>query len=172
MRLFIALLFKEDVKEKIGMLRDVVADRSVKGRFAATENFHLTLAFIGESTVEEADRLLDVLGALEASGTGVPESLIGSYVGSFQRRDREIVWLGIEKDKQLKALYRKLVQLLTEAGFKTEDRRFSPHITIGRQVLLEEELSSLVIQPIELKIRKLALMESKQVDGVLRYVEY
>ncbi|MCS4516605.1 2'-5' RNA ligase family protein [Clostridium botulinum] len=61
--------------------------------------------------------------------------MVTSYIGSFKRRDKEIIWLGIEENKCLITLQRELRNLLINNGFQIEDRKYKPHITIGREIV-------------------------------------
>ncbi|MCS4454542.1 hypothetical protein JQ038_07195 [Clostridium botulinum] len=48
MRVFYAVTFYEEAKEKLIEYKNIVVNNSVKGRFTNKNNFHLTLEFIGE----------------------------------------------------------------------------------------------------------------------------
>lgn len=170
MRLFYALLFDDETKSRLALLRDAAADMAVKGRFTRTENFHLTLAFIGEAAGSKAAALEEVLDELARSRIRVPGKLVGSYLGTFQKGNRQILWLGLEKNRELKQLQAKLARLLEEAGIEFEKRRYQPHVTLGRQVLMEKDLEEIIMQPLDIGISGAALMESRQEDGRLEYV--
>ena len=48
MRLFIAIQFPERIKNALAYLQQDMKDCGMKGNYTKEENFHLTLAFIGE----------------------------------------------------------------------------------------------------------------------------
>jgi 2'-5' RNA ligase len=94
-----------------------------------------------------------------------------SKIGYFKRREGNIYWLGIEDNNILYNLQKKLHQSLTDKGFELEDREYKPHITIGREVKLEDsfntnELNN-VAGKIKIEINKVDLMKSEFVNGRL-----
>ena len=48
MRLFIAILFEENIINALTHFQDNLKAKGVKGNFSRRENLHITLAFIGE----------------------------------------------------------------------------------------------------------------------------
>ena len=56
MRLFIAVRFTPEIKELLKAAAVRLKQQSVSGNFTDLENFHLTLAFIGESDRISRDR--------------------------------------------------------------------------------------------------------------------
>jgi 2'-5' RNA ligase len=98
----------------------------------ANENLHLTLIFLGE--VNE-----DFLTKAKAQLTGAAKvikpfdaSLNG--LGAFPSpRSPRVVWIGMDKGKdETIDLQSKVEKQLGTIGYKPEDRKFHPHLTIGR----------------------------------------
>lgn len=165
MRLFYAVTFTDAIKAAIVPYRDMIADNSLKGRFVAKENFHVTLEFIGEVSLAELGAYIKVLESIR-----VPEMrLHASYIGSFKKQAKEIIWMGFEVNPGLNELQRFLVEQLKNIGFEPAQHHFRPHITLGRQVILLGDLQQLVISPLYIKPHSIALMESKRVGGRLVY---
>lgn len=165
MRLFYAVTFSNASKEAIIPYRDMIADSSLKGRFVAKENFHVTLEFIGEVPLAELTIYIKVLESLR-----VPELMLhASYIGSFKKQAREIVWMGFEENQPLNDLQSYLIKQLKGYGVKTAQHHFRPHITLGRQVIVLGNLEKLVITPLYIKPHAIALMASKRVAGQLVY---
>ena len=165
MRVFYAVTFSEETKKSLVAYRDLMANKSIKGRFTVMENFHLTLAFIGEVPGDTLEDLLVVLGEL----TLAPFQLEGTYIGAFEKKNRRILWMGLENNKVLKSLQKQLVGILTSLDIPLETRKYKPHITLGRQVLLAADLEELVIEPLHIIPKGIALMESKRVGDRLVY---
>ncbi len=165
MRLFYAVTFTDGTKEALIPYRDMIADSSLKGRFVAKENFHLTLEFVGEVSLAGLTLYIKVLESLK-----VPElSLQASYIGSFKKQNKEVVWMGIGLNPGLNELQEFLVEQLKDRGFEPIQHHYKPHITFGRQVMLLGNLEELVIAPLNIKPHSIALMESKKVGGKLMY---
>ena len=124
-RLFVAIELPEDVRRRVAALAGGVPS----ARWVAAENLHLTLRFIGE--VSE-DRLADITAAL-ATVKGVPFSMNLSGVGHFESRRRvRTLWVGIEPNAELEALYGRVESALVRAGLEPEGRKFSAHVTVAR----------------------------------------
>ena len=61
MRTFIGIDFDIELKKKIRDLQSIVRENSQKGRFKYIGNFHLTLKFLGDITIEEVPIINQVL---------------------------------------------------------------------------------------------------------------
>lgn len=165
MRVFYAVTFHEKTKEKLAEYRDRVADHSIKGRFTNTANLHLTLEFIGDIKPQKLSLLTSFLKELK----NLPKQLSFSHIGSFKRKDKEIIWVGIKENNELMELQKELRNLLIKNGFDIENRKYRPHITIGRQVVRNDFMDKIDEESIEIPIRSIALMESKRVNNKLIY---
>ena len=165
MRIFYAVTFTDETKDALVSYRDLIANNSIKGRFTERGNFHLTIEFIGQVSAGDLEEHMNVLEAL----TITPFDLTASFIGSFKKRDREIVWMGLEKNKILNELQKQVCTTLVEHGFDVENRKYRPHITLGRQVLMTGGLDELIIEPLFIKPYSVALMESKRVGDRLVY---
>ncbi|WP_461206007.1 RNA 2',3'-cyclic phosphodiesterase [Clostridium sp. DL1XJH146] len=92
-------------------------------------------------------------------------------LGSFKRKNKEIVWAGIKKNEELILLQKELRKLLNNSGFSFENRDYTPHITLGRQIVRQQPLENIEFERIKASVKSIALMESKRVDGELVYEE-
>lgn len=163
MRVFYALTFNKEAKLNMLEYRNDFANNSIEGAFVNPNNFHLTLEFIGEVNEKELNLLTNLLYEFK----NYPKDLIVSYIGSFKRKNKEVVWLGIEDNNELMMLQKQLRKLLINNNFNIENRNYKPHITIGRQVLRADPREDVIIQPLKLPIHSMALMESKRVSDKL-----
>ncbi len=79
-------------------------------------------------------RIDAVRGAMDRSVEGVNSfSLIFDGVGCFPNTVRpRVVWAGVRGAPALVDLQQRLEDGLSAAGFKKEERAFSPHLTLGR----------------------------------------
>ncbi len=133
-RLFIAIELPPPV---ITRLSEMQADLK-KGtppdtvRWVNPTGIHLTLKFLGDVAVTQRAAIEAAL-AHAASGHG-PFTLAAGGLGCFPdcRRPR-VVWAGIhESPEELAALQQAVEQFVAPLGYATEDRPFSPHLTLGR----------------------------------------
>lgn len=95
--------------------------------------------------------------------------------GYFKGREGNIYWLGIEDNRTLFDMQKKLHESLLAKGFELENRKYKPHITIGRKVKLKDgfniNISELndIAGKTEIYINKLDLMKSEFTNGKLGY---
>ncbi|MGR5238872.1 RNA 2',3'-cyclic phosphodiesterase [Vibrio alfacsensis] len=165
MRLFFALTFDAATKSDLKRSQNALRKHTVKGRFTREQNFHVTLAFIGGSTQEQTERLIETLHQLEARC----DRLLIYRFGSFRQNGSKLVWLGIKESAELTQLQNELIHRLGEKGFSTESRRYLPHITLARHVESAEPLQQIPFEPHQFPVYSIALMESKFVDNKLIY---
>lgn len=93
MKIFYALTFETPTKEKINFFKEIVANHTLKGRFTAQNNFHLTLQFIGEVSPSDVHLYEHALDAITCG----PLTLKSTFIGAFKKRNRNVIWLGLEK---------------------------------------------------------------------------
>lgn len=168
MRLFIAVNFDEPTKENIMAVQSRLQQLG-RGNFSRPENLHLTLAFIGEV---EPDREITI-GRLMDELTVPVLQLTFDQVGCFKREGGDIWWLGLAANQALLDLQKDLSSRLRKAGFAIENRRFSPHITLARKVLLNRkpDLNELLGAPFATEAHTISLMLSERINGRLTYTE-
>ena len=130
MRLFFALPLPAEVKEKLRPLLEEARKVSAEGvGFSKIEQLHFTLAFLGEQPgPDEALAAGEVLRDLPAF------DLVLSGAGAFPSTMRpRVLWLGVTGGAaELITAAERLHEALRERGFALEERRFRPHLTLGR----------------------------------------
>ncbi len=165
MRLFFALTFDELTKKKLTRYQKVLQENNLTGRKTRTANFHITLVFIGESSPVQKIALSDILHQL----TGKCDSVLLDHFGSFHLKGGQLVWVGIAENPALVSLQAELSSKLVEHGYMSESRAYVPHITLARQVSGNPNLGHIKIEPIQVRVRSIALMNSQLVDSQLVY---
>jgi len=130
MRLFIAINFSEEVKQKLVEIQGELRENSLRGNFSAYENLHLTLVFLGEVVVSRVGAVRKAMGNAAFS----PFRLCIRGVGSFSRDGGDILWAGIDADRDLTKLQSKLNSEIVLAGFEVVRRKFKPHLTLAGEV--------------------------------------
>lgn len=171
MRIFIAIEFNNEIKDHIDKVKYQAKSLTSGGSFTYKDNFHLTLKFIGE--VEEKN-LADIKAAIKATATGEASfSLFTAELGAFNKKNKNILWIGLKGDlDRLNNLFNKLEASLEEIGINREERGYNPHITIGRQVIIDDFKSlkdKIELKEIEIIVDSISLMESKRENGRLVY---
>jgi 2'-5' RNA ligase len=171
MRLFFAVTFDENVRRRLTGLQDALRAQAVRGNFTLPENLHLTLAFIGEVTPARAAPLFEIAGACRLT----PFQMRIRGIGSFRREGGSLVWAGIEDSGSLTKVVERLTGQLAAAGFRLEERKFTPHLTLAREVRFREGFDlrafSESVAPIDTEVVKVSLMKSERLQGRLVYTE-
>lgn len=168
MRLFVAILLSEPVKDMLMQTIRQLQSAVLDGRFSRRENLHLTLAFLGESSLKPAQQALHQL-----SGPSFAMTVEG--VGRFRRDGGDILWAGVRKNPDLSALALRVQQAFSQKGFSLEKRPFAAHLTLGRQVLLPEGFDlkafSKMLPASSMQVERVSLMKSERINGRLTYTE-
>ena len=158
MRLFVALPFSEEAKDR---LTDAERDLMTQSRSAGLtkrENLHLTLAFIGETN--DHRRAVRALSQIDHAAFSM--TLKGS--GRFG----DLYWVGVEKNEALLALMKKTQTALREAGFAIEKRENIPHVTIARRVEADRP-PKIAFDAVTFSCTAFHLMVSERIGGKLCY---
>jgi RNA 2',3'-cyclic 3'-phosphodiesterase len=100
-------------------------------RWVAPQNVHLTLKFLGDVSPATLEHLAEALKVEAASHGMFSMSVHG--LGAFPNpRRARVIWIGLEAPHALEALRRGVEAAAAQLGYATEERPFSPHLTIGR----------------------------------------
>jgi len=127
MRLFIALDLPPDVRTALSAWAAQAAPPEV--RRVPADNLHVTLAFLGARSGDEAAAAGAVLPALARP---LPELRTAGALWLPARRPG-VLSVALQADELLAALHAELVAALAASiGFEAERRRFGPHVTVGR----------------------------------------
>ncbi|TAN42941.1 MAG: RNA 2',3'-cyclic phosphodiesterase [Nitrospirae bacterium] len=167
LRCFIAVELPGDLTSRIGAVIDLLSQTGADMKWVKKENLHITLKFLG-STPEAS--INEIIGALQKKLSHyAPFYIRISGVGSFPPgRHPRVVWIGMDASGQLAAVHKEIDEVMSRYGFKAEERRFSPHLTIGR-VRSSRGLTGLITALHEMEpkafgdveVRGVALMKSE-----------
>lgn len=132
MRLFLALMLPDDVRHHLcGVSRSLERSGIAAGvRWTAEKNLHVTLKFLGEVDEPTEQRLIAGLNPLPTP----PMTLHAAGLEFFPPRGpARIVAARIEGDLEpLQTMQSAIEDACAAEGFTPENRRFLPHVTIGR----------------------------------------
>ncbi len=123
MRLFAAIDLSDEIKDALVSVQNEMRRSRVNGNYTKRENFHVTLAFIGEWSDPE-----NVVGALGAV-TSKPFDIRLDRLGAFD----SLWWAGIDGSEPLMTLSRRVRRALADGMITYDSKRFSPHITLVRR---------------------------------------
>ena len=168
MRLFIAINFNDEVKDALCETAAELKNAALRGRVTRRENLHLTLVFIGETN--RADDIISVMEAAAEEAFTEPVRITLTEAGVFKGRGGDLHWVGVKNTPELKELARTLSEELTAEGFQIEKRRFTPHITIGREIVISSA-ADIRVHAAAMTADHISLMRSERSNGKLVYTE-
>lgn len=123
MRLFIAILFEENILDALTDFQADLKSRGVTGNYTRRENLHITLAFVGD--YGNPDEVLDVMEQVDFRPIEISLDGIGSF--------GDVFWVGLSENPQLAGYVRRLRRELSAQGIPFDKKKFSPHITLIRK---------------------------------------
>lgn len=135
MREFIALEPPDEfVSDVAAMARKLVP--CVDGHFVPPENYHLTLAFLGDITESQAQAAMDAIEGACAGQAPIPLEPHG--LGSFGRGKSSTLWLGFLENHELQELAARTRRELRARGLDFDGKPFKPHLTLARGARLPQ----------------------------------
>jgi 2'-5' RNA ligase len=92
---------------------------------------HLTLKFLGEIS---EDGVPDVCSGVAGAVAGIRafDMAVDGFGAFPSLRRPSVVWTGIELNPSLERVQKSVEEALCELGYPREERRFKPHLTVGR----------------------------------------
>jgi 2'-5' RNA ligase len=132
-RAFIALELPEPICQKAVDLLIKIRAEAPQGvvRWVKAEGLHLTLRFLGDIP---STHLQAFSRGLVAISEQIPPILMTlRKIDAFPNpQNPRVVWVGIEADDEWTHLQAEVERLTCSLGYAPEERRFSPHLTLGR----------------------------------------
>ncbi|MET9365960.1 RNA 2',3'-cyclic phosphodiesterase [Streptomyces sp. NPDC006632] len=127
-RVFIALAPPDEAKDELARALAPAYEAYPRLRWNRIEDWHITLAFLGQLPATTAPQLVDPLAALARTRRALRLSLRGG--GHF---DERVLWSGIEGEvDELHRLTADVREVVGQCGVVFEDRVFRPHLTLAR----------------------------------------
>ncbi|MBI4328991.1 MAG: RNA 2',3'-cyclic phosphodiesterase [Chloroflexi bacterium] len=132
-RAFVAIELPRSVLQELERLQAALRQREARGvRWVPVEGIHLTLQFLGETPQEKAEEIVEALQRVARDHSSFSLSL--GRLGAFPPHGpARVLWVGLEgATDSLVALQRDATSALRALRLPTENRGFSPHLTLGR----------------------------------------
>jgi RNA 2',3'-cyclic 3'-phosphodiesterase len=146
-RAFIAIELERDVLQALDDVQRELK-RRVHGnpvRWTASSGIHLTLKFLGNVPAGQVPQIMSAIERVGATAQAFPLSF--AHLGCFPNLQRpRVVWVGLESASGvLLALQQAVEEAVAPLGYPTEERGFTPHLTLGRaqRTASTEELRAL-----------------------------
>jgi len=102
--------------------------QNFKGRIVQPHNLHVTLHFIGSVSDEIKDCMHTSAQNIKADSFAYALDCFGSF------KQAKILWMGHQHlPDALEQLHQKLAVALQECGYQSEQRVYTPHVTLMRK---------------------------------------
>ncbi len=121
MRLFVAIDLPDPLQDAIARLQQPVRHL----HWTAPERLHITLQFLGEQPNHRLEAIYKALESIEFAPLDVRCEGIGQFASG-------VIWLGVDPQPAMEQLQQQIGARLRAAGIPLQQRRFIPHITLGR----------------------------------------
>jgi 2'-5' RNA ligase len=138
-------------------------------RWVSGKNIHLTLKFLGESEPSRLKQLGDKLEPFLKAYKSF-EIQIGGLGAFPSTSNPRVVWIGVQAPPILEKLVREIEDISAIVGYERENRRFSPHLTLGRvsqsadrmqnQLIIEAMQQAQVVELGMVRVEAIVMMKS------------
>jgi RNA 2',3'-cyclic 3'-phosphodiesterase len=131
-RTFICIELPDSIKTKLGEIQTEMKTLGSNVRWTRTDGIHLTLKFLGNVEKQNINQIVEQIA--EASRVHSPVEIEVKESGAFPDfKKPRVFWIGVhDPSGALARLQMTIDTKLEKIGFEKENRRFSPHLTIGR----------------------------------------
>ena len=132
-RTFIAIAVPEPVEHKLTWLQAELAPEIAGCHWTSTRPFHITLAFLGDVPDSDLNEICQTVTASTVSLDRFEVEVRG--LGAFPNASRpRVIWAGVTATNinALNELHQSVIGSLERIGHRPDDRRFHPHVTLGR----------------------------------------
>ena len=145
MRCFISVELPDEIKQKMQKAIDELKTAQAEVKWVEAKNIHLTLKFLGWVEEKNLEKLVSIVenemqkftsfkvnfegvGTFPAVPAGSPRE-----AGRQEGRAPRVVWVGTTSgENEMKEITKALEKSLSQEGFRSEEREFKGHATVGR----------------------------------------
>ncbi|MGV3491464.1 MAG: RNA 2',3'-cyclic phosphodiesterase [Devosia sp.] len=157
-----------EVPREVGLALSLKRGGLFGARWIDTENYHITLRFIGDVDHHVANEVTDMLDRLTDSESF---SVRLDHLGSFGGNTPRALFAGCTANAALLRLQAAQERVLQRCGLAPEGRRFVPHVALARlRGVSAEEVAYFIANagrfaPLEFKVPRFVLFSSKDSVG-------
>jgi 2'-5' RNA ligase len=132
MRAFVAVDLDPEIKDSLSKLINRLSRIEADIRWVKKQGMHITLKFLGEVPESKIPGIVQAIRKACNCRNSFHLSFKGTGFFPPQSRFPRVLWAGIEQSPDLFALHKKIEDEFKKLGFPKENRRFHPHLTLGR----------------------------------------
>ena len=144
-RTFLAVELSEALRGQISLVQqdlqarlDAESSKGVRIAWVRPSSIHLTMRFLGDTDEQLLDPMREAMATIRRSHPTI-QIPIDRLQAFPNRRQPRVLWVGpsepwLKSDaaKQLEVLHREIEACCCSLGFVTEDKPFTPHLTVAR----------------------------------------
>lgn len=131
-RTFIAVEIEERFRQELVRVQDKLRASGADVKWTEPQDIHLTLNFIGDIAPSKITSIREIMSGIAANIPAFPVDI--TELGAFPDiLFPKIIWAGITRNADILArIANEFETGLDKFKTKKEDRKFAPHITLGR----------------------------------------
>ena len=161
-RIFFALWPDDELRIQIAANLDRIDIDRDKCRRVANNNLHLTLHFVGNTSIAEMKCLDRQAREFDAESFDLTLDCSGYF------KKPKVLWIGCQAAPEaLYTLHGKLGEQISQCAYTPETRPYSPHMTVARK--FSEVPGSIPFEPVLWQLNRFVLVKSISVPGGVRY---
>jgi 2'-5' RNA ligase len=168
-RIFFAVKIEPDnyLTEVVRTFKLSLNDEKIK--WTVPDNYHITLAFLGDTEEEKIEMLGDLAEECCAGSGEFDFFLRGAGVFRSPKEPR-VIWVGIQESEKLIQLAELVNSAVKKSGIIIEEKSFRPHLTIGRLKKLQslEIFKSLLKKYEDTEIQNISVTEVVLFESITR----
>lgn len=166
-RSFIAIELSDGAKSEVSRTVKELKCTGADVKWVLAGSIHMTLKFLGNIEEKKVPDVAKRLDDVAATFPGFDADL--SELGSFPEWEyAKVIWIGIgEGADKITSLAKAVEDAMFAEGFPREDRKFSPHVTIGRvrtpknRGRLAKAASAIMVDPVRSRVSRIVLFKSE-----------
>lgn len=127
-RAFFAVDLTDDIRNQFNAVQDILRNSDAKVTCVDPSLAHITLKFLGEISDDVMQSVQEIMSEFSFR----PTVITVSGVQLHPKKRPRIVWADVSDEGWGEAIVAELDRLLAPLGIASEDRLFTPHVTLGR----------------------------------------
>ncbi|MCD5323917.1 MULTISPECIES: RNA 2',3'-cyclic phosphodiesterase [Pontibacillus] len=129
---FIGISLSVPAQQTLAQLQNNLSQDVSYKQWTNPKDLHITLTFLGGVKPGKVEEIQQRMRKVARSHSPFPILLKG--IGTFGKENQpRVLWVGAEKTNSLTALHREVQDQCAEAGFKKDNRSYTPHITLAKK---------------------------------------
>ncbi|MCX7769817.1 MAG: RNA 2',3'-cyclic phosphodiesterase [Proteobacteria bacterium] len=131
LRLFLAIDIYESQIEKIKIVQKKLEELFPEIKWTKPETWHLTIKFFGETNKDKLNNIIEICKTVFRKYSNFDITL--KDISAFPNlRMPRVIFIDTQIPEILHQIHEELEKKFEDLGFKREDRKFHPHLTLAR----------------------------------------